>query len=121
MINLKHNFSATIRHENLSKHWKSMSKNTSTENEPSGSYTPITCLVDVSTKIDEILTRNSNCKPTKFLMCGLHTCGDLAAVILRLFLESEKIQRLCLIGCCYHLIEEQFFRNPFAKGYYCRF
>lgn len=41
-------------------------------------------------------------------MSGLHTCGNLAPSCLRIFRENEQIQAVCNIGCCYHLLTEQF-------------
>ncbi|PSN45449.1 hypothetical protein C0J52_15058 [Blattella germanica] len=44
---------------------------------------------------------------------GLHTCGDLAPSCFRLFRNRPEVASICNIGCCYHLMEEQFSRNPF--------
>ncbi|XP_008479710.1 methyltransferase-like protein 25 [Diaphorina citri] len=45
---------------------------------------------------------------------GLHTCGDLSGTALRLFTKSS-LQCLVQVGCCYHLLEEEFIRSPFWK------
>ena len=37
----------------------------------------------------------------KYLLVGLHTCGDLAPTILRLFAKSETIVGVVSVGCCY--------------------
>ena len=49
------------------------------------------------------------------LMSGLHTCGNLAASMLQLFSTSGATVVMCNVGCCYHLLEEQFLRSPFSK------
>lgn len=41
-------------------------------------------------------------------LTGLHTCGNLAPSCLRIYTENEQISAVCNIGCCYHLLSEQF-------------
>lgn len=41
-------------------------------------------------------------------LSGLHTCGNLASSCLRIFSENKQIEAVCNIGCCYHLLNEQF-------------
>jgi len=48
----------------------------------------------------------------KFGMMGLHTCGDLAANSLQIFLANDCIKFCCNVGCCYHLLNEEFYTNP---------
>ncbi|XP_053514763.1 probable methyltransferase-like protein 25 isoform X3 [Artibeus jamaicensis] len=45
------------------------------------------------------------------LMVGLHTCGDLAPNTLRIFASNSEIKGVCSVGCCYHLLSEEF-ENP---------
>ena len=40
-------------------------------------------------------------------LVGLHTCGDLACIVLRQFVQEPAIQSVCLVGCCYHHITEE--------------
>ncbi|XP_037796143.1 methyltransferase-like protein 25 isoform X2 [Penaeus monodon] len=47
-------------------------------------------------------------------LVGLHTCGNLAASSIRLFISNSKVKFMCNVGCCYHLIEEEFYENPFG-------
>lgn len=54
-----------------------------------------------------ILSRWSQVQSEKWLLCGLHTCGDLASMILRLFTASPEITCLVNVGCCYHFLSEQ--------------
>ena len=37
----------------------------------------------------------------KFVVVGLHTCGDLAPTILRLFAQSPEVVAVASVGCCY--------------------
>lgn len=43
-----------------------------------------------------------------FCLSGLHTCGNLAPSCLRIYRENKQILGICNIGCCYHLLNEQF-------------
>lgn len=43
-----------------------------------------------------------------FCLSGLHTCGNLAPSCLRIYGENHQIAAVCNIGCCYHLLNEQF-------------
>ena len=43
-------------------------------------------------------------KPT--CIVGLHTCGDLGGVVLKLFLRQPQLRAVCVVGCCYHHITE---------------
>lgn len=47
-------------------------------------------------------------------MVGLHTCGDLAPSTLRMFVAKKELAAVCSVGCCYHLLSEQF--DPSAQG-----
>lgn len=42
------------------------------------------------------------------VMVGLHTCGDLAPSTLRMFQAKQELLAVCSVGCCYHLISEEF-------------
>lgn len=48
-------------------------------------------------------------------LTGLHTCGDLAPSCLRIYTENEQITAVCNIGCCYHLLTEQFHNFIYEK------
>lgn len=50
----------------------------------------------------------------EFALVGLHTCGLLATTCLKLFTESKNCLKLLVnVGCCYHLIEEEFLVDSF--------
>ena len=44
---------------------------------------------------------------------GLHTCGNLAPASLRIFLANPTMKLCCNVGCCYHLLDEEFYTNPY--------
>lgn len=49
----------------------------------------------------------------KVLLTGLHTCGNLAASCLRLFVENaDAVEAIVNVSCCYHLIDEEFINDP---------
>ncbi|KAL7320683.1 hypothetical protein PS15m_000546 [Mucor circinelloides] len=43
----------------------------------------------------------------KWLLTGLHTCGDLASMMMRLFTQSPEITCFVNVGCCYHFLTEK--------------
>lgn len=47
-------------------------------------------------------------------MVGLHTCGDLAPSTLRMFVAKPELSAVCSVGCCYHLLTEEF--DPAVQG-----
>ncbi|ESO02280.1 hypothetical protein HELRODRAFT_65351 [Helobdella robusta] len=42
------------------------------------------------------------------MFTALHACGDLSSHILNLFVDSDRATVLCLVGCCYNLLTEEF-------------
>ncbi|KAI9303097.1 methyltransferase domain-containing protein [Cunninghamella echinulata] len=45
-----------------------------------------------------------NEKNQPWLICGLHACGDLSSIMLRLFIQQPDIQAIVNVGCCYHFL-----------------
>uniref|UniRef100_A0A8B9FAS0 Methyltransferase like 25 n=1 Tax=Amazona collaria TaxID=241587 RepID=A0A8B9FAS0_9PSIT len=66
-------------------------------------YFPLTSRITAETELSDIITDLEDC-----MMVGLHTCGDLAANTLRIFTAKPEIKAVCSVGCCYHLLSEQF-------------
>lgn len=54
-------------------------------------------------------TSNGQHKDTKepWLLCGLHACGDLSSLMLRLFAESDEMGSLVNVGCCHHFLTQE--------------
>lgn len=48
------------------------------------------------------------------VVVGLHTCGNLAPSTLRMFAAKAELAAVCSVGCCYHLLSEEF--DPAMKG-----
>ncbi len=76
------------------------------------SYFPITKEIGVLEGTDilhaaEIETSAAFMASRPCCLVGLHTCGDLAASCLRLFVKLPPVQLVCVVGCCYHLISEK--------------
>lgn len=38
---------------------------------------------------------------TKFGLVGLHPCGDLAPLLLKLYSSRNEAKFICIVGCCY--------------------
>jgi hypothetical protein len=51
-------------------------------------------------------------------LVGLHTCGNLSANSLKIFIENQYIKSICNIGCCYHLLIEEFSDDEFFNSEY---
>nr|XP_033807715.1 methyltransferase-like protein 25 [Geotrypetes seraphini] len=69
-------------------------------------YSPLTSYITAKTELHDIVTDLEDS-----VLVGLHTCGDLAPTTLRLFATKPEIKAVCSVGCCYHLISEEF-ENP---------
>uniref|UniRef100_A0A1S4H5B8 Methyltranfer_dom domain-containing protein n=1 Tax=Anopheles gambiae TaxID=7165 RepID=A0A1S4H5B8_ANOGA len=80
-------------------------------------YRTATQLIDFNTNLIELAQEYfPGGHHSTFCLCGLHTCGNLGPNCLRLFHENPTIKGICNVGCCYHLMQEQFvvdeFYNP---------
>lgn len=47
-----------------------------------------------------------------WMICGLHTCGDLAPTMLQLYQGSPQIGGMISVGCCYHWLTEYNANHP---------
>lgn len=59
-----------------------------------------------SENISQVLARWSpdSTEDKRWLVTGLHTCGDLSPMIFNLFAESEQVSCLVNVGCCYNAL-----------------
>ncbi|CAH2277647.1 Hypothetical predicted protein [Pelobates cultripes] len=73
-------------------------------------YKPLTSYVTAETELRDIITDFE-----KAIMVGLHTCGDLAPNTLRIYTSKPEIKAVCSVGCCYHLLSEEFDSPDKAK------
>uniref|UniRef100_A0A8C0SF99 Methyltransferase like 25 n=1 Tax=Canis lupus familiaris TaxID=9615 RepID=A0A8C0SF99_CANLF len=88
---------------------KERRKMTSKSNE-SNIYSPLTSFITADSELHDIIKDLEDC-----LMVGLHTCGDLAPNTLRIFASKSEIKGVCSVGCCYHLLSEEF-ENPHKES-----
>ena len=80
----------------------------------------VTKFVDIQTDLQSLLIENfsSEIKDAKFNgnrlgLIGLHTCGNLASDSIKIWINNSTMKFLCNVGCCYHHIDEEFYRNPY--------
>ncbi|XP_074554444.1 putative methyltransferase-like protein 25 [Halichoeres trimaculatus] len=85
------------KRENLEKKAKNRKDCTSTV------FHPLTSYVTAETELRELIDELENA-----VMVGLHTCGDLAPSTLRMFVAKDELTAVCSVGCCYHLLSEEF-------------
>ncbi|XP_044797815.1 methyltransferase-like protein 25 isoform X5 [Bubalus bubalis] len=99
------NSSSQIPKRKMSEASKERRKITSKSNE-SNIYSPLTSIITADSELHDIIKDLEDC-----LMVGLHTCGDLAPNTLRIFTSKSEVKGVCSVGCCYHLLSEEF-ENP---------
>ncbi|KAM9230742.1 putative methyltransferase-like protein 25 [Dugong dugon] len=78
-------------------------KKTTSKSSESNIYSPLTSFITADSELCDIIKDLEDC-----LMVGLHTCGDLAPNTLRIFTSKREIKGVCSVGCCYHLLSEEF-------------
>uniref|UniRef100_A0A8D2AQC6 Methyltransferase like 25 n=1 Tax=Sciurus vulgaris TaxID=55149 RepID=A0A8D2AQC6_SCIVU len=94
--------SSQIRNREITEADKERRKMASKSNE-SNIYSPLTSFITADSELHDIIKDLEEC-----LMVGLHTCGDLASNTLRIFTSNSEIKGVCSVGCCYHLLSEEF-------------
>ncbi|XP_037701863.1 methyltransferase-like protein 25 isoform X4 [Choloepus didactylus] len=99
---LQPTFSSQIPIREISEENKKTGKTTSKSSE-SNIYSPLTSFITADSELHDIIQDLEDC-----LMVGLHTCGDLASNTLRIFTSKSEIKGVCSVGCCYHLLSEEF-------------
>eukprot|EP00742_Colponemidia_sp_Colp-10_P011341 GILJ01012586.1.p1 GENE.GILJ01012586.1~~GILJ01012586.1.p1 ORF type:complete len:477 (+),score=54.05 GILJ01012586.1:2-1432(+) len=86
-------------------------KSTATNQDPRLLFHPVTKEIDSSMTWPDfhaILAPHLTHPDDGIILIGLHTCGDLAAFVLRLFADSRanQLKGLVNLGCCYNMIQE---------------
>ncbi|KAM4570027.1 putative methyltransferase-like protein 25 isoform 2-T2 [Odontesthes bonariensis] len=66
-------------------------------------FSPLTSYVTAETELRELITELEDA-----ILVGLHTCGDLGPSTLRMFVAKPELTAVCSVGCCYHLLSEEF-------------
>ncbi|KAJ8932527.1 hypothetical protein NQ318_009099 [Aromia moschata] len=104
---------AVKRVQKLSRVWNSVvNAQNKTRETTADLYKQVTQFVHEDINFSELISNVFLEKPGGLSLVGLHTCGNLAASSLRIFSENEDIKTICNVGCCYHLITEEFENNP---------
>jgi len=81
-------------------------------------FMPLTLFVNSQTVLSEIVSEQHGSSVThRLMLTGLHTCGNLSADILRLFVATPSAEVLCQIGCCYNLLSERFLHDLNFSAY----
>lgn len=80
------------------------------------SFVPVTGFVDqafvangeLARLFDEMETSDGVAAECNgMFLVGLHTCGDLAPMALRIFVNEPSVKLICIVGCCYHLVSQE--------------
>ncbi|KAM3859049.1 putative methyltransferase-like protein 25 [Diretmus argenteus] len=66
-------------------------------------FSPLTSYVTAETELRELIDELEDA-----VLVGLHTCGDLAPSTLRMFVAKRELASVCSVGCCYHLLSEEY-------------
>ena len=76
----------------------------------SGILSHINTKVCTGDKLEDLLAKSSlnhnnsaGAKGGRYLLCGLHACGDLSPSMLDIFIQSEA-KAVVNVGCCYNLV-----------------
>ncbi|XP_068711394.1 probable methyltransferase-like protein 25 [Montipora foliosa] len=82
------------------------------------SFFPVTGFVDHSfvangelrKLFDQLESSDGEChsESNGMFLVGLHACGDLVPMALRIFVNEPSVKLICIVGCCYHLVSQQF-------------
>ncbi|KAI8343395.1 methyltransferase domain-containing protein [Chlamydoabsidia padenii] len=85
------------------------------QQQPNGTLKHVTEMVTPA-NVGDVLTKWGDDNDGHWIVCGLHTCGDLATSIFRLFANSDQIKWAVNVGCCYHFLSEQGLQPGFPMG-----
>ena len=95
----------------------SFSNSNQSQTATSNSFLPVTGFVDQSfvangelrKLFDQLALSDEGFSETNgMFLVGLHTCGDLVPVALRIFVSQPSVKLICIVGCCYHLVSQEF-------------
>ena len=76
-----------------------------------------TLFVDTTTELQALMRRHFPDQDQgrdfgRLGIMGLHTCGNLAADSLKIYLANPAMMFCVNVGCCYHHLDEEFYTNP---------
>ncbi|XP_051911648.1 methyltransferase-like protein 25 isoform X2 [Hippocampus zosterae] len=70
---------------------------------PGAVFSSLTSYVTAETELRELIEELEDA-----VLVGLHTCGDLAPSMLRMFAAKAELLAVCGVGCCYNKLSEEF-------------
>lgn len=73
-----------------------------------GTSSSINITIDLHSRLSSVPSLSTFFSLQDAVMVGLHTCGDLAPSTLRMFVAKRELAAVCSVGCCYHLLSEEF-------------
>lgn len=66
--------------------------------------------------LSELIMQNFKEKCSGLALTGLHTCGNLGPTSVKMFVRNDIVKVIVNVGCCYHLINEEFYTHSFWNG-----
>ena len=54
-----------------------------------------------SKEFSSLIGQEDTCNGSKCVLIGLHTCGDLASTMLKIFRKTDEIEAIVSVSCCY--------------------
>lgn len=115
---------AEMRNQQLSKAWhhlvKKANKGEEIENisikSESNMYKTTPQMVFADTELSSLVSYAFPDEDHKNIcLTGLHTCGNLSTNSIKQFVKNDEMKLLCNVGCCYHLLYEEF-ETDFFNG-----
>lgn len=61
--------------------------------------------IQVESVVNEWLNELEEDESSSLCLIGLHSCGDLSPVMMKLFLNIPRFRSLLLVSCCYHRMQ----------------
>jgi hypothetical protein len=110
---------AEKRNQRLSKTWNALVKKEAkkknveieveTETRKNDLYKTTSKMIFAGTNLKELAEEAFPGEDLENLcLVGLHTCGNLASNSLKQFVRNDEMKVVCSVGCCYHLLYEEF-------------
>lgn len=118
--NQKNSFEAEKRNKKLSKKWNAFEKKliepiSDVEFQPTNDYYKTASkMVFANTDLKALaIEKFPDENIDNICLVGLHTCGNLAPNSLKQFANNDDVKIVCSVGCCYHLLHEEFEKDFF--------
>ncbi|XP_034834962.1 methyltransferase-like protein 25B [Maniola hyperantus] len=90
----------TVEARNLDSELEYTAKKYLTEEQMSNLRRPVHCNVTLSS-IDQLQELSLSTSVTNYGLIGLHPCGDLGPLLIKHFVDCDKVKFICIVGCCF--------------------